>query len=120
MGFGIALGREYRGKLSEQLEFRFGMDLFFSYTHGRYEFEDQSWRKDGRKGSTTQYRPCINLIFGFNYLISDRLLLGADIQPHFSYTTGTRTEQNSYTNEGRDTARISAASTTASPPAAFC
>jgi hypothetical protein len=44
--------------------------------------------------------PCYKLVFGFNYKLGDNFVIGAEVLPNFSYTTGTSIEKYYYTNNG--------------------
>jgi len=57
--------------------------------------------KKSFKGYT--YEPGINFVFGLNYVVNDKFVIGADILPGFSYYTGTLTEMNYYINYGNET-----------------
>lgn len=96
VGFDLAIGREYRTMLASDLEFRYGADLSFTYTQRTTDQDDQSWIDRDRYHEQTSYSPGIRLLFGFNYLISEKLLFGAELQPYFTYTSGTQTERNQY------------------------
>jgi hypothetical protein len=92
IGFGIKFGKEYRKEIVENFEFRYGLDLSFNYYKYEYEnTEDYSYNYNQRTYKKTTYQPGINLVFGFNYVINDNIVIGAELLPHFSYITGTST-----------------------------
>ena len=95
-GFGLKFGREYRTTIIGNLEFRYGVDLSFSYNNSRDDINDKTiYNQDIlRKGTT--YQPGINLVLGFNYVIHDRFVIGAEVMPYFSYQTGTSSEKYYY------------------------
>jgi hypothetical protein len=96
-GFGIQLGREYRKVIVENLELRLGVDISFSYSKVKSEYEDKTVNDYDRLNEQTRYMPGINLVFGLNYVLNEKMVIGAEILPNFSYTTGTSVEKNLYT-----------------------
>ncbi len=97
LGFGVKIGKEYRKNIAENLDLRFGADLSFSYSHSENEYNDKTVNNSDRLREQSIYRPGVNLVFGFNYKLSDNFVIGAELLPHFTYTTGSRTETNYYT-----------------------
>jgi hypothetical protein len=50
----------------------------------------------------TIYKPGINLVLGFNYVLFEHYVFGVEIMPGVNYTTGSSTEKNvngNYPNE---------------------
>lgn len=99
-GFGFKIGKEFRKDLVEKLELRFGADLSFSYAQSKSEIDDKSVNDYDRVKEQTTYRPGVNLVFGFNYELSDNFMIGAELLPSFNYNTGTSIEKIYYTNNG--------------------
>ncbi|MDA3944587.1 MAG: hypothetical protein PF694_13735 [Bacteroidetes bacterium] len=97
LGFGVKIGKEYRKNIAENLELRLGADLSFSYSHSKIELDDKTVNDFDRLREQSIYRPGVNLVFGFNYELSDNFVIGAELLPNFTYTTGSRTETNYYT-----------------------
>jgi hypothetical protein len=97
LGFGVKIGKEYRKNIAQNLELRFGADLSFSYSHSKIELDDKTVNDFNRLREQSIYRPGVNLVFGFNYELSDNFVIGAELLPNFTYTTGSRTETNYYT-----------------------
>ncbi len=85
LGFGFKMGKEYRKVLANNLELRYGADLSFSYGHSKSERDDTKVNDFDRLDVNTSYSPGINLVFGFNYKLSDNFVLGAELLPSFSY-----------------------------------
>jgi len=102
MGFGIKLGKEYRKEIVKNLELRFGADISFTYSQSKSDYDDKTVDDDDRLNKQTTYRPGINLVFGFNYILNDNFVIGAELLPNFSYTTGTSVEKYYYTNNGNE------------------
>ena len=100
MGFGVKIGKEYRKVLVDNLELRFGADLSFTYSQLKSEYDDKTVNDYDRLNEQTTYGPGVNLVFGFNYKLGDNFVIGAEVLPNFSYTTGTSIEKYYYTNNG--------------------
>ncbi len=99
IGFSIKFGKEYRKAIVEDFEFRYGVDLSFNYSQKEYENIDEfSYHNRNLINKKTTYQPGINLVFGFNYVINDNIVIGAELLPHFTYITGTSTKTNYYNN----------------------
>lgn len=98
-GFSVKVGREYRKNIVDNLELRFGADLSFRYTQTKSNFDDKTVDDHDRLNEITTYSPGINLVFGFNYVINEKILLGAELLPSFNYVTGTSVEKSYYNND---------------------
>ena len=96
--FGVRAGKEYRKEIFENLELRYGADLSFKYDKRKSEKDDKTNNEFDRFEERTTYRPGINLVFGFNYVIHDKVVLGVEVLPGFSYITGTSEEKSAYVN----------------------
>lgn len=97
-GFGIRLGREYRKVIVQNLELRYGADISFNYGHGINDVDYNYVHYNDYYLEQTTYTPGINLVVGLNYVIKEKLVLGAELLPYFSYTTGTSIEKGRYSN----------------------
>lgn len=93
-GFAIKLGKEFRKTISDKLEFRYGADVFFDYRKQEFVSSNSTF------GDET-YRPGVNLVIGFNYLLSENLLLGAELLPSFNYLTGRSTSSGAFNSPQR-------------------
>jgi hypothetical protein len=91
-GFHIQIGKEYRKAIVEDLQLRLGVDISFSYSKAKSYSDVSSYN---RSTEQTTYIPGINLVFGLNYFLNDKFMIGAELLPNFSYTTGTSVEKNS-------------------------
>ena len=96
MGFGIKFGKEYRKVIVTNFEFRYGVDLSFTYNHTSREYDNPTAGYNNQSYERTTYEPGINLVLGFNYVINDYFVIGAELLPHFTYSTGTSKEIRSY------------------------
>ena len=95
-GIGISIGKEYRKNIVENLEFRYGAELSFSYSHSESYYDDISVDNEDVFQTQKTYRPGINLVFGLNYVLNDNFLIGAELLPNFSYYTGKTAEKIYY------------------------
>lgn len=85
-GFGITMGREYRHELLSNFEIRYGADLSFRYNYSRLESEGLGYE---RLESRSVYNPGVNIVFGFNYVVAEHLVIGAELLPSFSWEKAT-------------------------------
>ena len=90
LGFNLRAGREYRKEIVENLELRYGADASFGYSQSSSETQDQSHLNSDRSYESFAYQSGINLVIGFNYLINEHLMIGAELLPGFNYSTGER------------------------------
>lgn len=97
-GISAGFGREYRKDIVENFELRYGADLSFSYSHTKMDYEDENIRTTDIK----LYQPGINLVFGLNYVVNDKLVIGVELLPSFSYRFGESTKKNDYNNNGEE------------------
>ncbi len=99
IGFGIKFGKEFRKVIAENLEFRYGVDLAFAYSHSKYDYDDKSVEDRDRLTEQTTYQPGINLVLGLNYVFKDHFVIGAELLPYFGYMTGKSKETSYRTDE---------------------
>lgn len=102
-GFGIGIGREYRKTIAKNFEFRYGADLSFSYHHQKSELK---FSENSTFSTTIHYVPRINFVLGFNYVIKEQFIIGAEILPYISYTFGSSVDENSTEKTETDFSRI--------------
>jgi hypothetical protein len=102
MGFGITLGKEYRKEIVKNLELRYGADLSFTYTKSKSDYNDKTIADNDRVNEQITYKPGINLVFGFNYVLNDNFVIGAELLPAFYYSTGTIEQKYSTANQTND------------------
>ncbi len=98
IGFGVKVGKEYRKELVDNLELRFGADISFDYSQYNAERDDKTVNNADRFDQRTTYRPGVNLVFGFNYKLNDNFVIGAEVLPSFTYSSGTSIERRSTAN----------------------
>lgn len=96
-GFELKFGKEFRRDISDKLEFRFGADLSFRYRDIKYENESKIDNVVTLKNNRTVYEPGLNLVLGFNYVVNDNIIIGAEMLPFVRYSTGTsETRERNY------------------------
>ena len=106
IGFSFGVGREYRKKIAKNFELRYGADLSFRYLNQKSELNDNE-NNSSRTRTRTYYEPRFNLVFGFNYVIKEQFIIGAEILPYFSYTFGSIENEFSDNEKlGTDISRI--------------
>lgn len=101
-GFGIKLGREWRKTIIGNLEFRVGADLSFNFSKSKNDIDDKTVNNSDLVRESTTYQPGINLVLGFNYVIHNNFVIGAEVMPYFSYITGTSVDKYYYSNNGNE------------------
>lgn len=96
-GFGLGFGREFRKVITNSLEFRYGLDLGYSYWKDKnnvYDYERKSDSKSNRFG--------LDFVIGLNYVVSDKLVFGAELSPGVNYSIARYTHKN---NDGDITSK---------------
>lgn len=100
LGFTVKIGKEYHIDIADNLEFKFGADISFTYSQSKYEFDDKTIDDNDRLNESKSYQPGFNFVFGLNYKLGNNILIGAELLPGFRYSTGESVEKRSYTNNG--------------------
>ncbi|OFX27464.1 MAG: hypothetical protein A2033_18250 [Bacteroidetes bacterium GWA2_31_9] len=77
-GLGFGLGKEFRKEIIKSVELRYGADLAINYNYENYKNKDNF-------SKTKSYIGGINLVFGFNYVIKEKLIVGMELLPYFYY-----------------------------------
>jgi hypothetical protein len=105
---GISIGKEFRSKLMNNLEFRYGADISFQYSINKNQTNITTNPKSVFKNTDTRYTPGINAVIGLNYVLKDRFVIGAELLPYFSYYTGkSKNETSNDTNNSSISSNIS-------------
>jgi len=99
--FDLAAGRELRRPITEKFEFRFGGDLGLRFSRFETETDDKVGNLD-TSSEENLVTPRFNLVLGFNYVFASKIVMGAEILPQVSYTTGTRKERSPNLNNGAE------------------
>ncbi len=91
-GFGLSLGKEFRKKIDNNFEIRYGADLSFSYYFDKM-IDDGKVNDDlDLSNKMYSYSPGVNLVLGVNYVINSNLIIGAELLPHVTYNYTTNTQ----------------------------
>ena len=86
---GLSFGKQFTVVLDKQFDFIYGADLSFGYSRSVNEREYSHEETEGyNKNETYEYRPGLNLLLGFNYVINERIVLGAELLPGAYYSYG--------------------------------
>lgn len=89
-GILLSIGREKRHSITEKLDFRYGADLAFQYSHYKSKREDKTINETNDYLSESfEYTPSFNLVIGFNYHLND-FIIGAEMLPSFGYSFGSK------------------------------
>jgi len=92
-GFGLSAGNEYHKPINENFEFVFGYDFFNNYSMSIYD-DGFSQFISQQKEHTTGF----NLVFGFNYIAKEHIVIGAELLPFASWDKGTLYNLNRFSN----------------------
>jgi|AntRauTorckE6833_2_1112554.scaffolds.fasta_scaffold01455_6 hypothetical protein len=84
----LKIGRTKISEITENFEFRFGADWFYSYSQNKDEFNivDDNSAEELNENVINSFG--MNLVFGFHHSINNRILVGAEVLPYFSYRSG--------------------------------
>lgn len=99
---GIKLGKEFRKEIAENFELRYGLDFSFRYTNQKSTYDDKSVPNLDTENRRILYESGLNLVFGFNYVLKEKLIIGAEIMPYFNYLSGKQNEKQGTENEEID------------------
>lgn len=95
----VKSGLEGRAAILRDLEFRYGFDLSFEYRkRSSKTFDIQTEYKTDI--SSTGFAPGVNFVLGFNYVIKDKLVIGAEVNPRFQYVIAEEVER--YESKGEE------------------
>ncbi len=91
-GFGLSLGKEFRKKIDNNFEIRYGADLSFSYSFDKIINDGKLNNDLDLSNKMYSYSPGINLVLGINYVFKDKFVIGAELLPHVTYHYTTNTQ----------------------------
>ena len=91
ISFDIRVGKEFRKNIVDNFDFRYGTDLLFRYATSQYVNSAAQKR--------IIYNFGVNLVFGFDYVINDKIVLGAEMLPSFVYSKGVTVEKRYVNNK---------------------
>jgi hypothetical protein len=90
-GVSLQFGREFRKAITDKFQFRYGLDLSYSYTVTSSNYDSPSSHTKLTVGVS---RPGVVGVLGANVLINEHFLVGAELQPQISYKIGHQKEEN--------------------------
>jgi len=99
LGFNLQLGKEFRKEIAENLELRYGADIAFGINYSKSTREYDSNPENNRTNERTIYRPGFNFVLGLNYVINSKIVIGAELLPHFTFNMGKTTTSLDNGNE---------------------
>jgi hypothetical protein len=85
-GLGLGIGKSFIINISDNFEFRQGPGLFFSYTRSNTDYNYSTINDVDKIYRSNYYRQGINYLFGLNFIIKEKFILGAEILPSISYS----------------------------------
>ena len=80
-GLRLSAGKEFRKMIVDDLYLRYGLDLVFTYSSQKIDNSRISYQETDRN-----YSPGMNIVLGLNYNINEKIVLGAELLPYFTYT----------------------------------
>lgn len=87
--FGLGFGKQFTASIDDNLDFIYGMDISGSLMN--YKNIDSFSESDLEKtDENTMYTAGINLVLGFNYVLNERFVFGAEVLPGVSYSSENR------------------------------
>ena len=103
-GVSLAFGREYRKHLTEKLQLRYGADVVFGIAHSEINSDPGNNISYAytRIIKETIYSPGVDFVFGFNYLVTDVLIFGVELNPEFTYNFGKSKQSTEYPDESKN------------------
>jgi hypothetical protein len=87
-GFTARAGKEKRNKVSDNFEFRYGADVSLMYNYSKTEITNSTPVPNNTTNKATNFTPGINAVIGFNFVIKEKFIVGAEILPGIFYKTG--------------------------------
>jgi len=81
-----SIGKEYRKEIATNLEFRYGVDISFDYNYNKNR--NGPLLLNNFYAKRQAYSPGVNAVIGLNYVINDKLVIGAEILPNVQYSFG--------------------------------
>jgi len=118
---GFQIGREFRKPISDNLEFRYGMDLTFFYSYS-IDFSNRSNNSINysRSDIRIRYEEGLDLIFGLNYVLNKKFIVGVEILPSINYFKTKNNWRTNYSTNSIAYSGISYGLSTTSAMVSFC
>jgi hypothetical protein len=89
--YGLKAGKEFRKTIASNLELRYGVDVTFNYNYLKQVLNDSTNGGFFYFQELKRYSPGIELVFGLNYVVKEKLVFGVEILPYFQYDFGKTT-----------------------------
>lgn len=88
------VGREFRKAVVEDFQFRYGLDISFGFSKvkSRLVYDDAT---HNTSQETQTFTPGINALVGVNYVLKEKIVIGVEVLPGITYTTGSKTSKDS-------------------------
>ena len=99
-GYRLSLGREYRLKIVDKFQFRVGFDASYAYDHRKEDEKYDYLSYQDNSYESIHHSVGINLVLGFNYAYNNKLVIGAEILPGYSYNWWKVMDYNNYVYNG--------------------
>jgi hypothetical protein len=83
INFSCRVGKEFRKLIAKNIEFRYGVDVSVGYYYSNDDYTDlaSSTSLTSSYSKRSTITPGLNAVVGFNYLINNRLFIGAELNP---------------------------------------
>ncbi len=98
----IGIGREYRKKINDDFEFRYGLDVSFGYSKFKSEQSNEDFSDQNRIIEQDAFSPKVNMIVGINYVFKNNIVIGLEVLPGFQYRYSTATRINNTEEEKQE------------------
>lgn len=95
-GFNISIGKEFRSQLTDKINFRYGVDISFGYSQNSQTYDDKTITNRDDVRSSKIYSPGLQFVLGLNYLVNEKVLIGAELLPGITYNFGQSSEFDYY------------------------
>lgn len=100
-GFSMSIGKEFRKNIVNNMEFCYGADLSFTYLYQKVVSSSFLLGVSGNIADYNIFRPGMNLVLGLNYILKQKIVIGASFLPTINYSIG----KNTNTIDGEESVR---------------
>lgn len=101
-GLSMSIGKEFRKNIVNNMEFCYGADLSFTYLYQKNVATNNLLRvSSDYVVDYNIYQPGMNLILGLNYILKQKIVIGASFLPTINYSIG----KNTNTLDGEESVR---------------
>jgi len=93
----FSFGKQFAKEITDKVDLIYGLDIKYSYLYN-YSKDVSNYNEYANREYMEYYHaPGLNLLIGFNYIINESIIIGAELLPGCSYAFGKKTE--SYSND---------------------